>query len=267
MDNHFIFIAPVYNAAVTLEQMIVSIVAQSYRNWQIVMVDDVSSVENRDKQRSIVRKYKDLIGDDTISLDSWDGKIVYTENNIKCWEVENVLYGIHEYSKSPDDIICRIDGDDWLTDNDILHIINHRYVERDIKALWTAHRWGFSDMNISNRMDACQDPYLHHWVSSHLKTYKRSLLDNVPIENFQGEDGKFIRRAGDQAIYLPALHNAKGNWFFEPRCAYHYTIDMAPATFQSDDAKFQKTEAEFLRNRGYVDKGAPWEKFFEIQKA
>ena len=34
---------------------------------------------------------------------------------------------------------------------------------------------------------------------------------------------------------------------------YHYTIEINEKTFQTEDAKFQKNEAEFLRSRGYVN--------------
>jgi hypothetical protein len=33
---------------------------------------------------------------------------------------------------------------------------------------------------------------------------------------------------------------------------YHYTINDIPEIYQTEDAKFQKSEAEFLRQRGYV---------------
>jgi hypothetical protein len=53
-------------------------------------------------------------------------------------------------------------------------------------------------------------------------------------------------------VYLPALHNAQKRVFL-PRAMYHYNIEIDdPSIFQTDDAKFQKDEAVFLRNRGYV---------------
>jgi hypothetical protein len=33
---------------------------------------------------------------------------------------------------------------------------------------------------------------------------------------------------------------------------YHYTIEDVPETYMSDDAHFQRNEAEFLRERGYI---------------
>jgi hypothetical protein len=95
------------------------------------------------------------------------------------------------------------------------------------------------------------DPYLFPWVSSHLKTFRKCLLNGVNDVNFRGSDGNYIRRAGDQAIYLPALHNSKKHVFL-PRVMYHYTIKDTPETYSTNDAHFQREEANFLRNRGYV---------------
>jgi hypothetical protein len=95
------------------------------------------------------------------------------------------------------------------------------------------------------------DVYAYPWVSSHLKTFRKTLINEVKDENFRGEDGNYIRRAGDQAIYLPVLHKSKKRLFL-PRVMYHYTIKDVPETYQTDDARFQKDEAIFLRKRGFV---------------
>jgi hypothetical protein len=72
-------------------------------------------------------------------------------------------------------------------------------------------------------------------------------------------NGELVRRAGDQALYLPILHNAK-KWMYLPRVLYSYTIDeQGGAVYQTDDAKFQKAEADFIRARGYVSIGDTWE--------
>ena len=96
------------------------------------------------------------------------------------------------------------------------------------------------------------NPYEHEWVSSHFKTFRKKLINDVKDENFRGSDGEYFKRIGDQAIYLPVLQNSKGNWHFEPRVMYHYTIDLKRETFQTQDSKYQKEEAEYLRKRGYL---------------
>lgn len=220
--------------------MLHSLCGQSYENWKLILIDDVSSDEHW------ARASKTL--DDFDRLDGRE-RIDFYRNSEKKWEVANVLRGISMCEDN--DIICRIDADDWLTELDALAMIDTFYKKTGCDILWTAHRWGFSDKNISGAMSDTADPYKHPWVSSHLKTFRKRLLNGVNDVNYRGEDGNYIRRAGDQAIYLPALYNSTKRVFL-PRVMYHYTINDVPETYQTPDARFQRDEAVFLRERGYV---------------
>ena len=232
-----------YNAASTLPTLLHSICGQSNDQWKLILIDDVSSETNIIAAKKIVSEFK------SINCGKYADNIIDVWNTEKKWEVANVLHGISLCDD--DDIICRIDADDWLTDLDALAYLAKAYSSRTYDAIWTAHRWGFSDKNISGPMSPGSDPYVHPWVSSHLKTFRKYLLNNVNDANFRNEDGNYVRRAGDQAITLPALHNAK-NYVYVPRVMYHYTIDDVPETYQTPDAHFQRDEAIFLRQRGYV---------------
>jgi len=243
MNNHFVFIAPMYNASDTLPMMLHSLCGQSYNHWKLILIDDVSSQEHREKSEKTCNEFKLLLNK------KYSDSIINVWNVEKKWEVANVLHGLSFCNDN--DIVCRIDADDWLTDTDSLAIIDSAYQQTGCDILWTAHRWGFSDKNISGPMSQDSNPYKHPWVSSHLKTFRKKLLNDVKDENYRGEDGNYIRRAGDQAIYLPALHNSKKRIFL-PRVMYHYTINDVPETYQTNDAIFQRDEAVFLRNRGYV---------------
>jgi glycosyltransferase involved in cell wall biosynthesis len=235
--NKFVFVIPAYNARETVCQMLTSLVAQCYPFWRAVIIDDIST----DGTPDVIETFCNSLG---IS-----DRITLIRNSEKKWEVENVLMGINLCEE--DEIVCRLDADDWLCDNDALAIINDRYSKLPIDVLWTAHRWSFTDINISGHLPRGSNPYVHPWVSSHLKTFRKSLITGVHDQNFRGTDGKYFKRIGDQAIYLPVLAVSRG-WHYEPIVAYHYTIDLSPQTFQTDDARFQKAEAEFLRSRGFV---------------
>ena len=237
--NRFVFVAPMFNAEATLPQMLYSLYGQSYPNWRLVLIDDVSDPAQAASAKDWLERF------DHLSV----GKVTAIWNAEKKWEVANVLAGINLCED--DDIVCRLDADDWLTDLDALVMIDQVYRQTGCDLLWTAHRWGFSDKNISGPMADGADPYKHPWVSSHLKTFRKRLLNDVKDENYKGEDGNYIRRAGDQAIYLPALHNSKKRIFL-PRVVYHYTINDVPETYQTSDARFQRDEALFLRARGYI---------------
>lgn len=250
-DNKFVFVAPMYNASAFVGQMLASIVGQSYVNWRVILVDDVSSPEEQTKSDQIIFGYQKLL----VNLGQDESKIQVVWNGDdpargKQWEVSNVLLGVSMCEDN--DIVCRIDADDYLSELDALTYLNALYNQSGAEALWTAHRWGFTDQNISGPMPPTADVYKHPWVSSHLKTFRKYLLNGVNDENFRGEDGNYIRRAGDQCIYLPALHNTHKRGFV-PRVMYHYNIKTDdPSIFQTSDAKFQKSEAEFIRHRGYV---------------
>lgn len=236
--NSFVFVAPMYNASSTLPRMLHSLYGQSYDNWRLILIDDVSDYNNLSSTIPVIEKFQSI-----------SDKIIAIWNKDKKWEVANVLEGIKQCDD--EDIVCRIDADDWLVDLDALAIIDAAYQQTNCEILWTAHRWGFSDKNISGPMSNDADPYKHPWVTSHLKTFRKRLLNNVKDENFRGQDGEYIKRTGDQAIFLPALHQSKRRVFL-PRVMYHYTIDDVPETYQTNDARFQRDEALFLRYRGFV---------------
>ena len=249
-DNRFVFICPMFNASKTLETLLHSITGQSYKDWKLILIDDVSDVHERAHEEMIL----------SCTFQTYSDKITTIWNVKKRWETFNVLYGISMCEK--DDIICRIDADDYLTDLDSLYIINECYKQTSCDVAWTAHRWGFSDKNISNILPEQADVYKYPWVTSHFKTFRKKLIDSIPFENFTNMDGELVKRCGDQAIYLPVLHKAKKKTFI-PRVMYHYTIDDVPATYQTEDAVFQKNEAEFIRARGYVNLGPTWEDTLE----
>jgi len=255
-ETKFAFVAPMYNASQYVGRMMHSIVGQSYDNWRLILIDDVSSPEEQEKSRKLVDGFKELLkigGEDPEKI-----KVVWNSENGrgKQWEVSNVLHGISMCDD--EDVICRIDADDWLIDLDALTILNEAYTKIDCEALWSTHRWGHCDLNISGQLEPGCDPYKHPWVTSHLKTFRKRLLNGVPHENFINMNGDLIKRTGDQGLYLPALHNTQKRFFLN-RCLYHYTIELKKETFQTDDAKFQRSEAEFIRKRGYVSSGPTWE--------
>lgn len=236
--NKFVFIVPVFNAESTIQQMMLSVISQSYGKWRMIIRDDMST----DGTSKIIKNMIDFFGlHDRISL---------TINSEKHWEVKNIIESLKECDD--DEIVCRLDGDDWLCDLDALAIINERYDRLKVDALWTSHRWDFSNHNISADLPKNANPYVHPWVSSHLKTFRKKLINDVSDLNFRNEDGEYFKRIGDQAIYLPVLHKANGNWHFEPIVSYHYTIDVQPSTFQTPDAIYQRDEAIYLRRRGFV---------------
>lgn len=239
----FGFAIPTRNSIKTLRQAIASMAFQSYPHWYAVIVDDCST----DGTANFIEKCAEEFG--------VVNKIRVIRNQERMWEVHNVLVAMSWMGD--DDVVCRLDLDDYLCDLNALEIIAKAYTEiPDLDAAWTNHRWfdenGITSQNISAAMPANADPYKHPWVSSHLKTWRKEVSKRVFDANYRGPDDEYIKRAGDQAIYLPVLKLARRRVHI-PIATYAYRCDMSPETFQTDDAKFQKEEAEFLRARGFLD--------------
>ena len=126
-DNRFVFIMPAFNAEETIGRTLVSVWSQTYPDWKIIIKDDMST----DGTCQVVKNFKNSFGisDDQISL---------TSNTEKKWEVRNILESLEDCK--PNDIVCRLDGDDWLCDSDALTIIDHRYRTTGCNVIWTKHR-------------------------------------------------------------------------------------------------------------------------------
>ena len=235
MRNRFVFVSPMYNASTTLRQMLVSLLGQTYGDWRLILIDDVSNLDEVHACNDIVSSLR-------------DDRVFVQHNTTKKWETENVLLGVSQCRDT--DIVCRIDADDYLCDLDALSFIDEAYEKTLCEVLWTAHRWNFTNTNISGPLPDRADPYAHPWVSSHLKTFRKALINGVNDENFRGQDGSYIKRAGDQALYLPILRKARKRVYL-PIVAYHYNIKYERLDVR--DTMFQKSEADFLRERGFIE--------------
>lgn len=242
-----------FNASKTLPQMLHSVVGQSYPNWKVILIDDVSDKYEQVECNGIIFGFRELMSrcsDDPNKINiTWN-----SDGRGKRWETENVLYGVSICDD--DDIIVRLDADDHISDMDALWILNEAYDKHGVDCLWTAHRWFDSErltnISISGPLSNDDDPYQTQWKSSHMKTFRKRLLNGVNDLNFRDKDGEYIRRAGDQAIFLPVLHQSRSRGFLNV-VMYSYRCEMKNETFESDDAKEQKLEAEFLRRRGFVE--------------
>lgn len=246
MKNKFVFVIPYFNCVEDIEKTIYSMVSQSYDDWRAILINDVST----DGSESIV---KDVCN--SLPLRFRD-RFVLIDNAEKHGEVRNTLKSIQTIDD--EDVVCRLDGGDWLTENDLLHVLNSVYSDNSVAVAWTAHRWSYTSQNISGplQLKDGQTVYQHPWVSSHLKTFRCRQLKKVPEANFKDSEGNYIMIACDQAIFLPMMHlsHAEGKKLqFVPIVGYHYNIDLQRKDlFTNERSIRQKTSAETIRLRGFV---------------
>lgn len=88
-------ILPAYNCSVTISEAIDSIINQTYQNWELIVCDDCST----DETYSILKKYKNILGDKMILLQN-------EKNSRIAATLNHCLKYVHG------DYVARMDGDD-----------------------------------------------------------------------------------------------------------------------------------------------------------
>jgi len=242
---HIVVITPAYNCLKTIRQTMLSVVGQSYTEWEMVIIDDVSTDGTGEYCQELATQFQVT---DKVRIIRRDEKFGETRNT---YDVCQML--------DDDDIIIRLDGGDWLTDLGCFQILDSLYREHDnLAVLWTAHRWSFTAQNISGPLDPTVSPYKQPWRSSHLKTFKKSAMNDINVNNYLDDDGEWIMIACDQAVFLPMLEKAwreKKILAFLDACMYHYNIDTnnMPTLMAEPRSQHQKFSAEWIRKRGYIE--------------
>ena len=175
-------LVPVYNASLYLRACLDSIINQSYRNLQIVLIDDGS----RDDSLSICQHYASV--DDRIE--------VYTQENQGVAITRN-----HLLMKAKGDYVLFIDSDDWVELDMIEYLISlTNECGADIvmcdKLINESLPSRKISINILGKDVAIRDFLEHKYLDGSLwnKLLKRELLFNVAFQEgiSYGEDALFV---------------------------------------------------------------------------
>ena len=117
MENcRFTIIIPNYNNAEWLDQMFDSIFVQTYKNYDIVFMDDCST----DRSVEIAQSWHDKFFD----MDEWSGEFdVLLSANGKRWNGGSRNAAMSVYTPSMGDYTIFMDSDDWFSSGDCLEEI------------------------------------------------------------------------------------------------------------------------------------------------
>lgn len=236
---------PAFNCQDDIKKTLFSMLAQSYDNWRAVFIDDVSD----DNTGDIIRDLSTALG--------MGSRVEVVRREEKFGETRNTLTELERIED--DEVVCRLDGGDWLTENDTLTFLDQIYRQYDPGVLWTKHRWAYTGQNISDSLNLSegQTVYQHPWVSSHLKTFRANRLKRVPKRNFFDENGEWIMIACDQTVFLPMMHmclERRENLVHFPLTCYHYSIDLQkPNLYHNERSYKQRDMAIWIRERGFLE--------------
>lgn len=118
-DFKFSIIIPNYNNAEWIGKTIESVLNQTYSNWEMYIIDDIST----DNSLEIIKSYK-------------DNRVTLIENKIKWYNGGSRNWGILKAKESnPDGYLLFIDSDDWLANEKVLEELNNFIEDEDLITL------------------------------------------------------------------------------------------------------------------------------------
>ena len=229
-----IFIVPCYNMSSNFDKLISSIISQNDDRWMCTMIDDISEDDTWNKISNLCLNNEKFHG---------------IKNKNKKFALRNIVETSRLF-QDRDVVIAVIDGDDQLCNDDTVSLLLDEY-DSGSDIVWTAHEWDINGMNISREMPDNVDPYMWPWSSSHLRTFRTSLISDISDNNFLNPSGEWFKRGYDQALMLPILSLTNKRKYIDNVC-YKYNINSVSIKDRNWEESLQISTINIVRARGFL---------------
>jgi len=229
-----------WNASEYVENCINSIKSQTYKNYKVFLIDDVSTDDSVEKIKTLIA------GDDRFTL------IVNQEKKGKLKNIDDLL--LDDELFNDEDIIIELDGDDWLYNENVIEKIYEKYNED--KNLWLTNGsfiYSNGQFGFSSKVDyrtIRKDVFRF----SHLRTWKCHLWRSINEESFLDENGDYFMSAPDVAYSFPLVELAgEKHYKYIPDIMYVYNAESPYNEHKPDSfdggLSSQLKNANIIRNK------------------
>ena len=209
----FNIVVPLFNSEKYIEKCLNSIVKQSYKRFQVQVIDDCSSDSSYDIATSICQDKKNF-------------KVF--RNNRRLGALHNIFNLLNTRIKEPSKTIdLIIDGDDYLYSSDVLNIVEEKYIQTNCLITYGSH---ISSKGVKGK----KYPLLirefnlfrkYFWYASHLKTFRHDLWLSLNPQDLLNKKREYFSVACDLAIMFPLLEMAGNRQEFIREILYFYNED------------------------------------------
>lgn len=207
-EERIVVVSTFKNAAEYLERCILSVAAQNYSNYHHYLINDASNDLSTKVIEQTVERLPANLND----------KFTLIENEISVGAVQNQVELIRRLHQ--DDIIILLDGDDWLANrHDIFDYYN--WIYQNGAEFVYGSSWSEADCiplvsqpypkSIKESRNFRQHRFNWGLPYTHLRTFKKYLIDRVPDSAFKNEQGLWYRAGGDGAVFYSLIEQADPN--------------------------------------------------------
>ncbi|MDO5329210.1 MAG: glycosyltransferase [Coriobacteriia bacterium] len=236
-----------HNMGDLISDLIDSIVAQTYKNWEIIICDNNSTKEEQKKLDEIIKKYK------------CDIKLIRT-GNIGTYSARWQCY-----KKITGDIIVTPDSDDYYVDSEFftflaktfenpeIDIIRYNYTRNpDANTPFIVTPDEFINASPKEGIDLLKKIIFeeHVFNSLTIHSFRKSLLDKIDVD-----PDMYMRYFEDDYMFLDLLDAASGIKFSN-NVYYNYRInsDSISSTMHQDDRFKEDFERHEKQHSKYAKK-------------
>ena len=205
-EQPIVIISPFYNCATYITKCIQSVAGQDYDNYVHILIDDCSTDNTVEVVKATVSALPKEVQDKFLLA-------VNTENQ---GAVRNQIERIRSLTNN-NSIIMLLDGDDSLVnDNTIFSQYNALYdgtTEFTYGSCWSmVDNIPLISQPYPEHVKQARDYRNHHfnWILpyTHLRTFRKYLLNDIPDSLFQNERGEWFKAGGDGSVFYALIETA-----------------------------------------------------------
>lgn len=241
----FSIIVPMYNAEKYLDSCVRSVIAQSFQDFELILVDDGS----RDSSKGRIDQY------------------AQTDNRIKAFHKENsgpLLTRIYGLQKASGDYIVFLDSDDELKP-DALEILSVTFLKYKVDCIIIGLEM-FNDSGVVREITSSEriyvtdkrQLYLKCFVTQEYNSICRKVFRREIVSEYDYTQFYFMKHGEDLLQSLNILKNSNTTLFL-PDCLYRYRINQTSITHTDEKHNIQidyslfKTVFDFLKKEEVLD--------------
>lgn len=237
-----------FNNSPTFEKYFSVLLKQTYVMFRVIYVDDASTDGTFYNINEFLKGKKER---PKISL-------LQNTENMKQAFTKHRAYSLAD----SDEVLVFIDGDDWLSSKNSLHMVNQAYMKYPENKITCGSFATYFEGNISGKtdlkdtLDCSLVPVKNcrkdkQWNYSHLRTGRAHLFQNIPPRYIQDEDGEWLDRCTDVAEMYWALDQCS-HYVKIHNVLLHYNKDNSikyPNSFYNEESKIKRDEIlHYIKN-------------------
>ena len=241
--RNFLFniVVPFFNCENYIKKCLDSILKQSYKNYQVHIVDDCSS----DNSYEIAA---------TICSNKENFRII--KNSRRMGALNNIYNSFSTLIEEPTKTIdLIIDGDDYLYSSDVLNFLKEKYTQSNCLITYGSHlsSKGIQGKKYPNFIRKYNLYRNYFWYASHLRTFRHDLWLSINKKDLLDKNGHYFSVAWDLAIMFPMLEMAGNRQEFIKDVLYVYN-DENPICDHKIRRKEQILAAQIIRRKNKYKK-------------